>query len=218
MTPTQTLTAKKLSIAAFALLAVTSANAATDAELMRQGIYHDPQTGLYWDRCSVGQTWNGTTCTGQAIELNWQDARDYVATFTNQQAKGGYSDWRLPTIEELSGIRQCSAGWYQNIETKEVSELTAQERVTRTVNLGTKMQNIPASKGGEISVPMMCAVDSNLPLLDTMLFPNSAADFYWSSSFNTINDSVAFGVNFGHGYSLDGKNSSNYVRAVRSIQ
>jgi hypothetical protein len=28
------------------------------------GTVTDPTTGLTWMRCSMGQTWNGTTCTG----------------------------------------------------------------------------------------------------------------------------------------------------------
>lgn len=35
------------------------------AELMAKGMWYDERTGLIWDRCSVGQTWSGTTCTGQ---------------------------------------------------------------------------------------------------------------------------------------------------------
>lgn len=205
---------KMVWLAVPALSMASTAYAVSDAELMKQGIWRDAKTGLMWDRCSIGQSWNGTTCTGQAIELNWQDAKDYVKKFTNQQAKGGYSDWRLPTIQELSSIRYCSKGWEQVTET--VSELTAQGRVERQVRV-TEMNTIPANKGGTIQVPYGCADDSNKPTIDTTIFPKTIDDFYWSSSPNASGYNPAWGVYFKYGY--DGnyhKNLSGYVRAVRS--
>lgn len=201
-----------------ALSMASTAYAVSDAELMKQGIWRDAKTGLMWDRCSIGQSWDGTTCTGQAMKLNWQDAKDYVKKFTNQQAKGGYSDWRLPTIQELSSIRYCSKGWKQNIETKYVSELTAQGRVTRqvTTNHGTDMRAIPANKGGTIQAPWACADGSNKPTIDTTIFPKTIDGFYWSSSSDANYASYAWGVSFTYGYDNYDKTVSNYVRAVRS--
>lgn len=34
----------------------------------------DLYTQLIWQRCSVGQQWNGSTCTGQVQTLSWVDA------------------------------------------------------------------------------------------------------------------------------------------------
>lgn len=56
-------------------------------------------TKLIWQRCSVGQNWNGTTCTGNAKALNWYDAMAL--------AKG---EWRLPTLDELETLVFCSSG------------------------------------------------------------------------------------------------------------
>lgn len=208
---------QKITILSLALLGLSStAHAISDTELMKQGIWRDPKTGLMRDRCSVGQSWNGTTCTGTAIELNWQDAKDYVKKFTNQQAKGGYTDWRVPTIEELVSIRYCSKGWEQNITTKKVSELTAQGRVERevTTNHGTKMETIPANKGGTIQVPDYCAEGSSRPTIDTTIFPNTEVDSYWSASSNGIS---IWGVSFYYGSdTYIAKNGSIYLRAVRS--
>lgn len=200
-----------------ALSMTSTAYAVSDAELMKQGIWRDAKTGLMWDRCSIGQSWNGTTCTGQAIKLNWQDAKDYVKQFTNQQAKGGYSDWRLPTIQELDSIRYCSTGWYQVTEI--VSELTAQGRVEREVSRA-KIKTIPANKGGTIQVPYECAKGSDKPAIDTTIFPKTIEtidDFYWSSSSGALGNYNAWGVGFyiGNDDYLD-KDGSAYVRAVRS--
>jgi hypothetical protein len=53
------------------------------------------QTQLMWMRCALGQTWNGTTCVGQASKMNWEEACQQKSSFA------GYKDWRMPTIEEL---------------------------------------------------------------------------------------------------------------------
>lgn len=56
----------------------------------------DIQTGLIWKRCSLGQIWSGTTCTGSPITYNWKNALLY--------AKNLGSDWRLPNIKELDSL------------------------------------------------------------------------------------------------------------------
>lgn len=39
------------------------------------GLVLDKQNGLMWMRCSLGQTWNGQTCTGTAKEYKWEQAK-----------------------------------------------------------------------------------------------------------------------------------------------
>lgn len=53
-------------------------------------------TRLEWQRCSLGQTWDGDTCTGLASGHNWQ------AALSHADAVG--EDWRLPSINELRSI------------------------------------------------------------------------------------------------------------------
>ena len=57
------------------------------------------KTGLTWMRCSVGQTWNGSTCQGTASTLNWAAA---LVNATNETNFGG--GWRLPNVSELRSI------------------------------------------------------------------------------------------------------------------
>ena len=56
-------------------------------------------TGLVWKRCAEGQVWSGSTCTG---DDNW------TYSFSEASALGttfaGKSDWRLPSVWELSTI------------------------------------------------------------------------------------------------------------------
>ncbi|MCX5871531.1 MAG: DUF1566 domain-containing protein [Deltaproteobacteria bacterium] len=62
----------------------------------------DTVTGLEWQRCSVGQTWNAETkhCDGSVIGYNWFGAQGLTKA-------GGF---RLPTITELRSLVYCSSG------------------------------------------------------------------------------------------------------------
>jgi uncharacterized repeat protein (TIGR02543 family) len=64
-------------------------------------IVRDLVTGLEWQRCSVGQTWNASThrCDGTAATFNRADA-------AAQTADGGF---RAPTLHELKTLVYCSS-------------------------------------------------------------------------------------------------------------
>src|ERR1035437_746674 len=64
------------------------------------GTVTDPTTGLIWMRCAMGQTWDGSTCTGTASTYTWDQANALTGTVTF----AGQSDWRLPNIRELQTI------------------------------------------------------------------------------------------------------------------
>lgn len=55
----------------------------------------DKSTGLVWARCSVGQSWDGSTCTGSIKYMNYNEAMKYAE---NQNS------WRLPDKEELYSL------------------------------------------------------------------------------------------------------------------
>lgn len=57
-------------------------------------------TGLIWQRCSLGQSWNGSDCIGSADGFTWGDALAAAA----QNTFAGYNDWRLPNKNELASI------------------------------------------------------------------------------------------------------------------
>jgi Protein of unknown function (DUF1566)/Repeat of unknown function (DUF5648) len=60
----------------------------------------DSQTGLIWRRCSEGQTWSGSACTGFASSYTHEAA---LAQTTAQTLATNVA-WRLPNFKELSSI------------------------------------------------------------------------------------------------------------------
>lgn len=71
-----------------------------DFSLLEAGaVVRHERTGLEWQRCALGQTWNGTNCGGfEATRLrSWQQA-------LNEAGDG----WRLPNVNELrSLVERC---------------------------------------------------------------------------------------------------------------
>lgn len=67
------------------------------------GTVTDSHTGLIWDRCAWGQTWNGDTCTGEALTLDWHEALQ-ASVAANAAAHAGQSDWRVPDLRELESL------------------------------------------------------------------------------------------------------------------
>jgi|GEM_PF-2044454 len=65
------------------------------------GTVTDVITNLQWMRCSVGQTWTGTNCVGEAELMSWGRAINQTADFA------GYHDWGSPTIQELNSLVYC---------------------------------------------------------------------------------------------------------------
>jgi hypothetical protein len=57
-------------------------------------------TGLMWMRCSLGQRWDGKTCSGRAGGFAWGDALQAAAG----HEFAGYRDWRLPSKNELEAL------------------------------------------------------------------------------------------------------------------
>lgn len=75
------------------------------------GTVSDNNTGLTWQKCSMGQT-DDELCSGTASAYNWYQASGtYDATYNPSSEnvcgaleRGGYSDWRLPSKKELKSI------------------------------------------------------------------------------------------------------------------
>lgn len=55
----------------------------------------DNETSLIWRRCSEGQSWSGSTCTGTATGFDFDTGQKHV------QNQAG---WHLPNVKELNSI------------------------------------------------------------------------------------------------------------------
>jgi len=76
-------------------------NVQPEPSLEAQGLWEDPETKLIWSRCSLGQTWTGRECTGNALQLTWKDAKEAAKSVTI----AGRNHWRLPTLYELKALK-----------------------------------------------------------------------------------------------------------------
>jgi hypothetical protein len=76
----------------------------------RDGTVTDKESGLMWMRCSLGQDWDGATCTGKPSTYSWKDAQGAAASINQQGGYARHTDWRMPHIPELAMIveRQCA--------------------------------------------------------------------------------------------------------------
>lgn len=140
----------------FGLSSLTAVHAETDAELMAKGMWHDPATGLIWDRCNLGQTWNDNTCIGEIKKYTLNEAIN-VAKATRL---GGYSDWQLPTVLQLRTLIRCDKGF------------GARNRLV-------SMEPLSSEK---IEVFNNCNDDSARPTIDTVVFPKPYLGSYWTIS------------------------------------
>ena len=163
--------------------------ALSNTELMSQGMWRDPKTNMIWMRCSLGQTWNGSTCTGTASEHNWRAAQDAVAAMNRNGGFGGHTDWVLPDLEDLASLMRCDTGFRSTEKT-------------------------PAKHGLVTTIQESCKEDSQRPTIDQTIFPNTPLLSYWSAySFRGFAWHVSFdGVN-SHHYT---KHDNLHVRAVRA--
>ncbi|PMU05761.1 DUF1566 domain-containing protein [Aeromonas salmonicida] len=72
------------------------------------GTVTDRSTGLTWMRCQLGQS-----CSGEPTRLYWQQALLTAERIRSEPSHalhnfGGYRDWRLPTIKELTSVLESA--------------------------------------------------------------------------------------------------------------
>jgi hypothetical protein len=152
-------------------------------------IIEDRTTGLQWLRCSQGQHWNGVTCDGDAAKLTWQGAMLEPLGFSS----AGYTDWRVPTKDELRTLVYCSSGQPKT------------------------WKDSDDSCTGDYESPTIDQVAFPLTGLGVRMFWSSSEDVPGSLSFSFYDQ--AWGVSFfGGGVGRNYKRSAGYVRLVRGGQ
>jgi hypothetical protein len=75
-----------------------------DPVLGQASLARDPKNGLIWQRCSVGQEWDGHSCMGVAKKFGFDTAQ-----------KQAYSDWRVPKVRELASLVSCNKGRWSDL-------------------------------------------------------------------------------------------------------
>lgn len=125
----------------------------------------DIHTGLMWQQCSAG--YNDIACIGGSISNhNWDQALQYPQTLNASGGFAGYTDWRLPNLNELASL----------LETACIQ-----------------------------------------PAINALYFPRTSDSGYWSSSANAANDTDAWYIAFGLGFSdYMARNTGYHLRLVRS--
>lgn len=92
----------------------TASIAAFDTTVAADGSeVKDTATGLIWRRCSEGQTWSGSTCTGTAATYTHENALLRAKTEATSSGKA----WRVPNVKELSSITQLGVSVNPSIDT-----------------------------------------------------------------------------------------------------
>ena len=68
-------------------------------QIMEEGkVVFDSDTGLSWERCSVGQTLVDGHCAGLANRYTWDQANALDSDLPEN------GEWRLPTVDELQTL------------------------------------------------------------------------------------------------------------------
>lgn len=67
------------------------------------GTAKDTTAALMWSRYAVGQLWKNGTAIGETKSMTWSEAMK-IAEIFNKEAVGGFTNWRLPTLQELERI------------------------------------------------------------------------------------------------------------------
>ncbi|EXJ09121.1 MULTISPECIES: protein kinase domain-containing protein [Nitrincola] len=123
----------------------------------KDGTVTDIETNLTWMRCSLGQTWTGSFCSGAPTYYNWRHALDD----SKQTHFASKNDWRLPTVYELHAIVNCTSEQQKDLLIDE-SGYTA--------------------KLGDVFLDGGCEGEFNSPTIVIQAFPNTFTSSAWTSS------------------------------------
>ena len=72
--------------------------------IVDNGVATDTETDLMWCRFAHGQTWQNGTAVGDVEQVKWKAAFDASKRFNQQGGYAGYTDWRIPSIDELKTL------------------------------------------------------------------------------------------------------------------
>ena len=154
------------------------------------GTVTDTETGLQWMRCSLDQYWVGETCRGIPGEYDWTQALDAAEQLNRGVGYAGFSDWRVPTLEELNTLTYRPSGDPSYVPSSREDDNETRKR------------------------------DFQKPTIDSHAFPATPKSPFWSSTspHSGLSD-CAWSIFFPHGDSaLLPKTRLCRVRLVRGTQ
>ena len=176
-----------------------------DEALLQSGQWRDPATNLIWTRCSLGQTWNGSDCNGEAKTFNWWDAHQAALN----HSEGGHSDWRLPTAPELASlmagkVQQGKAAYL--LYNKANGEEWWSKLLSAAQQKDHQQNYFYSGQKGYVS--------PKLEKLSADIFGE-----YWASSPSVDDSGNAWNVSFSNGLVFNlNRNFTYHVRLVRTSQ
>lgn len=154
------------------------------------GIVMDLQTGLSWQRCSVGF---------ELDDANTSQLEDDVCQLVDQNPEDGVAD---NNDSDFNNDVELTYSWYGAFE-------YADEFAQTVVGTGWRLPNLK-----ELASLVETACFS--PALNSHVFPNAAQADYWSSTPHAVTDSSAWTISFSVGEDSSITKSTNaYVLLVR---
>lgn len=181
-------------------------------ELMANGLWYDERTGLIWDRCGIGQTWNGSGCEGTGFRTEYKSIAEKVRELNNDNYLGS-NQWQIPTIIQLQTLIQCS-DW------ERTTEVAMQPFSDDKMKVWNKCSGTPSKT--------LHGFYDKTKLNETIFpdTPNGSASwselgklhdtFYWSSTKNDNGKYFGSDVHNGGIYWLDDYNSARLVLTTHS--
>lgn len=157
-------------------------------QINHDGTITDNLNSLVWKRCSEGQIWNGTTCTGSANNYTWNQI------MPQKQQKiwepfAKHNDWHVPNINELRTLVWCSNGTAQ---TKAWDNLCSDDN---SQNEKTYIQ----------------------PTIDPTSFPNTPINWFWSTTIAPDSKNVQIVYFTNGGIFWTNRTNSGHIRLARAI-
>ncbi|GAB6140106.1 hypothetical protein JCM14076_08350 [Methylosoma difficile] len=72
--------------------------------ILEEGVAIDITEDLMWLRFAHGQSWQNNSVVGELKTVTWLEAIEAAKQFNLQGGYANFSDWRLPTIDELKSL------------------------------------------------------------------------------------------------------------------